>query len=289
MISLTEEGTEHVERLLENAGLLQGSNLYDIENTQVVHHVNQALKAIVMFRRDTDYIVKDGKVVIIDEFTGRMMDGRRWSDGLHQAVEAKEGVKIEPENQTMASITFQNFFRMYPKLSGMTGTAATEAAEFWDIYKMNVVEIPTNVPVQRIDEDDEFYKNTLDKFQAIAKAIKEKRAGNRTSFVGGYCILQGKSSKGIQRLSRTCPHLTMMDGTIDVFVWEDKMESTKDLWEEGKLVAVAGTVRFREDDVSISCQKAEEYVPEDAETSATTTSNENVEKNVKIKKRERER
>src|SRR5690606_5691197 len=187
-ISLTEDGTEHVERLLEAAGLLQGSNLYDIENTQVVHHVNQALKAIQMFRRDTDYIVKDDKVVIIDEFTGRMMDGRRWSDGLHQAVEAKEGVKIEPENQTLASITFQNYFRMYPKLAGMTGTAATEAAEFWDIYKLNVVEIPTNKPVQRIDEEDEFYKNTADKFQAIAKAIKEKQQIGQPVLVGTVSI-----------------------------------------------------------------------------------------------------
>jgi preprotein translocase subunit SecA len=126
----------------------------------VVHHLDQALKANVMFKRDIDYIVKDDKVVIIDEFTGRMMDGRRWSNGLHQAVEAKEGVKIEPENQTMASITFQNYFRMYPKLAGMTGTAATEATEFFEIYKMNVVTIPTNLPVQRIDEEDEFYKNT---------------------------------------------------------------------------------------------------------------------------------
>ncbi|HEY0958943.1 MAG TPA: DEAD/DEAH box helicase, partial [Novosphingobium sp.] len=123
-ITLTEEGTEKVERILEEAGLLQGSNLYDVENTQVVHHLDQSLKGNVMFRRDIDYIVKDGKIVIIDEFTGRMMDGRRWSNGLHQAVEAKEGVKIEPENQTMASITFQNYFRMYPKLAGMTGTAA---------------------------------------------------------------------------------------------------------------------------------------------------------------------
>src|SRR5690606_11343493 len=133
-VTLTEDGTENIERMLETAGLWQGSNLYDFENTLVVHHVNQALRAVVMFRRDIDYIVKDGKVVIIDEFTGRMMDGRRWSDGLHQAVEAKEGVQIEPENQTMASITFQNYFRMYPKLAGMTGTAATEAAEFWHIY-----------------------------------------------------------------------------------------------------------------------------------------------------------
>ena len=155
--------------MLEDAGHLVGSNLYDIENTQVVHHLDQALKANVMFKADIDYIVKDEKVIIIDEFTGRMMDGRRWSNGLHQAVEAKEGVTIEPENQTMASITFQNYFRMYPKLSGMTGTAATEAAEFFDIYKMNVVTIPTNVPVKRVDEEDEFYKNTADKFAAIAK------------------------------------------------------------------------------------------------------------------------
>src|SRR5256885_3457242 len=149
-VVLTEEGTEKAERMLEAAGLIEGRNLYDIANTQVVHHLNQALKANVMFKKDIDYIVKDGKVVIIDEFTGRMMDGRRWSDGLHQAVEAKEGVDIEPENQTLASITFQNYFRMYPKLSGMTGTAMTEAPEFFDIYKMNVVSIPTNVPVLRI-------------------------------------------------------------------------------------------------------------------------------------------
>ena len=148
-IVLTEDGTEKAERMLEAAGLIEGQNLYDISNTQVVHHLNQALKANKMFKLDIDYIVKDGKVVIIDEFTGRMMDGRRWSDGLHQAVEAKEGVEIEPENQTLASITFQNYFRMYPKLSGMTGTALTEAPEFFDIYKMNVVSIPTNVAVQR--------------------------------------------------------------------------------------------------------------------------------------------
>jgi preprotein translocase subunit SecA len=187
-IVLTEDGTEKVERLLENAGLLEGANLYDYENTQVVHHLNQALRANVMFKRDTDYIVKDNKVVIIDEFTGRMMDGRRWSDGLHQAVEAKEGVNIEPENQTLASITFQNYFRMYPKLGGMTGTAATEAQEFFDIYKMNVVTIPTNVPVQRIDDEDEFYKNTLDKFGAIAKLIKERAEAGQPVLVGTVSI-----------------------------------------------------------------------------------------------------
>ena len=187
-IQLTEEGTDEIEKILLEKEILQTENLYDVENTQVVHHLDQALKANVMFKRDTDYIVKDDKVVIIDEFTGRMMDGRRWSNGLHQAVEAKEGVKIEPENQTMASITFQNYFRMYPKLSGMTGTAATEAPEFWDVYKMNVVEIPTNVPVQRIDEEDEFYKNTLDKFAAIAKAIAEKSKIGQPVLVGTVSI-----------------------------------------------------------------------------------------------------
>ncbi|WP_174285413.1 preprotein translocase subunit SecA [Sphingomonas bacterium] len=187
-IILTEDGTEKVERMLETAGLLEGQNLYDFENTQVVHHLNQALRANMMFKRDTDYIVKDGKVVIIDEFTGRMMDGRRWSDGLHQAVEAKEGVTIEPENQTMASITFQNYFRMYPKLSGMTGTAATEAAEFYDIYKMNVVSIPTNVPVKREDEEDEFYKDTADKFRAIAKKIRAHADKGQPVLVGTVSI-----------------------------------------------------------------------------------------------------
>ena len=187
-ITLTEDGVEWAERKLEEAGLLVGSNLYDVENTQVVHHLDQSLKAVMMFKRDIDYIVKDDKVIIIDEFTGRMMDGRRWSNGLHQAVEAKEGVNIEPENQTMASITFQNYFRMYPKLSGMTGTAATEAAEFFDIYKMNVVTIPTNVAVLRDDEEDEFYKNTNDKFQAIAKLIAEKSKSGQPVLVGTVSI-----------------------------------------------------------------------------------------------------
>ena len=187
-IVLTEDGTEKAERLLENGGLLEGANLYDFENTQVVHHLNQSLRANAMFKRDIDYIVKDGKVIIIDEFTGRMMDGRRWSDGLHQAVEAKEGVEIEPENQTLASITFQNYFRMYPKLSGMTGTAATEANEFHQIYKMDVVSIPTNVAVLRIDEQDEFYKNTQDKFAAIAVSVRERAERGQPVLVGTVSI-----------------------------------------------------------------------------------------------------
>src|SRR5215203_2866520 len=187
-VFLTEEATEKAERLLEDNGFIEGGNLYDITNTQVVHHLNQALKANVMFKKDIDYIVKDGKVIIIDEFTGRMMDGRRWSDGLHQAVEAKEGVQIEPENQTLASITFQNYFRMYPKLSGMTGTALTEAPEFYQIYKMNVVTIPTNLPVKRIDQDDEFYKNITDKFGAIAKEIRKRQDIGQPVLVGTVSI-----------------------------------------------------------------------------------------------------
>jgi len=187
-VVLTEDGTEKAERMLEEAGLIEGRNLYDIVNTQTVHHLNQALRANVMFKKDIDYIVKDGKVVIIDEFTGRMMDGRRWSDGLHQAVEGKEGVYIEPENQTLASITFQNYFRMYPKLSGMTGTAMTEAPEFFDIYKMNVVAIPTNVAVLREDKDDEFYKTMTEKFAAIAKEIKAKQEKGQPVLVGTVSI-----------------------------------------------------------------------------------------------------
>ncbi|MBV8911850.1 MAG: SEC-C domain-containing protein, partial [Acetobacteraceae bacterium] len=179
---LTDEGFDKVARLL---GL---ANIYDMDTIEWKHHVEQALKAHVLFHRDKDYVIEYGQVVIVDEFTGRKMPGRRWSDGLHQAVEAKEGVKIENENQTLATITFQNYFRMYPKLAGMTGTAATEAAEFWDIYKLNVVEIPTNVPVKRIDEEDEFYKNTADKFQAIAKMIREKSEIGQPVLVGTVSI-----------------------------------------------------------------------------------------------------
>ncbi len=188
-ITLTEEGTERVERLLEAADLLNSTNnLYDAENTTVVHHVNNALRARHMFEKDKDYIVKDNKVIIIDEFTGRMMEGRRYSDGLHQALEAKEGVEIQPENQTMASITFQNYFRMYPKLAGMTGTAATEAHEFGDIYNLDVVEIPTNVPVARIDEHDEFYRTEREKYDALIAEIKDRQTAGQPILVGTVSI-----------------------------------------------------------------------------------------------------
>ena len=187
-ITLTEDGTENVEKLLVEAGLMAGGNLYDYDNTAVVHHVNVALKAQKLFEAEKDYIVKDDKVMIIDEFTGRMMEGRRFSDGLHQALEAKEGVEIQAENQTLASVTFQNYFRMYPKLSGMTGTAATEAHEFGDIYALEVVEIPTNVPVQRIDEHDEFYRTADEKYAALVEEIKDAQKRGQPVLVGTVSI-----------------------------------------------------------------------------------------------------
>ncbi len=171
--TLTEVGNDHLEDLLREADLLRGENLYDIENVSVVHHVNQALKAHKLFQRDRDYIVKNGKVVIIDEFTGRMMEGRRYSEGMHQALEAKERVTIQPENVTLASITFQNYFRLYDKLAGMTGTADTEAEEFMDIYKLDVSSIPTNLPIARVDEDDEVYRTTAEKYDAIVELVKD--------------------------------------------------------------------------------------------------------------------
>jgi preprotein translocase subunit SecA len=187
-VTLTEEGNEHVEQLLKEHKLLQDGDLYDAQNIAVVHHVNQALRAHKLFSLDTDYIIKDNKVVIIDEFTGRMMEGRRFSDGLHQALEAKEGVEIQNENQTLASITFQNYFRLYPKLAGMTGTAMTEAAEFAEIYNLGAVEIPTNVPIARIDEEDQIYRSLADKDIAIIELIGECAKRNQPVLVGTVSI-----------------------------------------------------------------------------------------------------
>ncbi|MDX1730109.1 MAG: preprotein translocase subunit SecA, partial [Aurantimonas coralicida] len=187
-VTFTEDGTEKLERLLEAAGHLVGDSLYDIENVAIVHHVNNALKAHALFQRDKDYIVRNDEVVIIDEFTGRMMPGRRFSEGLHQALEAKEGVTVQPENQTLASITFQNYFRMYDKLAGMTGTAQTEAAEFGDIYGLDVIEIPTNLPIQRIDEDDEVYRTVEEKFRAISREIQDAAKRGQPILVGTTSI-----------------------------------------------------------------------------------------------------
>lgn len=187
-VVLTESGMEHVEQLLKANGLIKEGGLYDMGNVGLVQHVNNALRAHKMQIRDVDYIVKDGKVVIIDEFTGRMMEGRRYSDGLHQAIEAKEGVKIQSENQTLASITFQNYFRLYPKLAGMTGTAMTEEAEFVDIYGLSCIEIPTNRPVQREDLHDEIYRTAAEKYDAIIKTILECHEKGQPVLVGTTSI-----------------------------------------------------------------------------------------------------
>ena len=187
-VTLTESGMSHIESLLKEVGLIQDGGLYDIANVSLVHHVNQALRAHKIFTRDVDYIVKNGKVVIIDEFTGRMMEGRRYSDGQHQAIEAKEGVQIQSENQTLASITFQNYFRIYPKLAGMTGTAMTEEAEFNDIYNLTCVEIPTNRPVQRDDQHDEIYRTEKEKYDAIIKTILECHEKGQPVLVGTTSI-----------------------------------------------------------------------------------------------------
>jgi len=187
-VTFTEDGNEKLEKALGEAELLKGESLYDIENVTIVHHINNALKAHKLFTRDKDYIVRNDEVVIIDEFTGRMMPGRRYGEGQHQAIEAKEGVSIQPENQTMASITFQNYFRMYNKLSGMTGTAMTEAEEFGNIYGLNVVEVPTNMPVARVDDDDEVYRTVEEKFDAIVALINECRERKQPVLVGTTSI-----------------------------------------------------------------------------------------------------
>jgi preprotein translocase subunit SecA len=187
-VNLTEVGMEKMEQALRNAGQLKSDSLYDVENVSVVHHVNQALRAHTLFQRDKDYIVRNGEVVIIDEFTGRMMPGRRYSEGLHQALEAKEHQPIQPENQTLASITFQNYFRMYEKLAGMTGTASTEADEFQDIYNLEVLEIPTNMPMVRIDDDDEVYRTGVEKYRAVITLIEECKTRGQPVLVGTTSI-----------------------------------------------------------------------------------------------------
>ena len=204
-VSLTEPGSEQVEDMLKEAGVLTEGNLYDIFNVSVVHHVQQSVRAHTLFARDVDYIVRDDQVIIIDEFTGRMMQGRRYSEGLHQALEAKEHVTVQAENQTLASITFQNYFRLYPKLSGMTGTAMTEADEFAEIYKLDVVEIPTNVPVTRKDEDDEVYRSAAEKYEAVAVLIDEARAKGQPVLVGTTSIEKSETISDLLKKKKV-PH-----------------------------------------------------------------------------------
>jgi len=204
-VALTESGSETVEDMLRAAGIITEGNLYDIFNISVVHHVQQSLRAHTLFTRDVDYIVRQDKVVIIDEFTGRMMEGRRYSDGLHQALEAKEFVTIQPENQTLASITFQNYFRLYPKLAGMTGTALTEADEFAEIYKLEVIDIPTNVPVVRKDEDDEVYRSAPEKYEAVSKLIAEAQDRGQPVLVGTTSIEKSETISALLKQKKV-PH-----------------------------------------------------------------------------------
>ncbi len=187
-VTFTENGAEKIETLLADTGLLTEGGLYDIQNVSLVHHVNQALRAHKLFQRDVDYLIKDNAVIIIDEFTGRMMEGRRFSDGLHQALEAKENVEVQVENQTLAAITFQNYFRLYPKLAGMTGTAMTEANEFADIYSLEVVEVPTNVPCVRNDQDDEIYRTAEEKNKSICTLVEECQERKQPVLVGTVSI-----------------------------------------------------------------------------------------------------
>ncbi len=204
-VTLTEAGVEKLESLLRESGLMKTGTLYDINNLALVHHTNQALRAHKLFARDTDYIVRDGKVVIIDEFTGRMMEGRRYSEGLHQALEAKEGVNVQNENQTLASITFQNYFRLYPKLAGMTGTAMTESAEFSDIYKLDVIEIPTNEPCIRKDSDDEVYRTAREKYESILKQVMECQARKQPVLIGTVSIEKSETLSDIFK-KKKIPH-----------------------------------------------------------------------------------
>ncbi|MEQ9125533.1 MAG: preprotein translocase subunit SecA, partial [Alphaproteobacteria bacterium] len=223
-VGLTDSGTEKIEQMLRDADILKEGGLYDIANVSIVHHVNQALRAHTLFERDTDYMVRDDKVIIIDEFTGRAMEGRRYSEGLHQALEAKEGVEVQLENQTLASITFQNYFRLYPKLAGMTGTAMTEAGEFEEIYKLRVVEIPTNVQVKREDFDDEVYRSLGEKNAAIIAEIRERNAAKQPILVGTVSIEKS------EMLSRELKQANIPHQVLNARYHE----------QEAKIIALAG-------------------------------------------------
>ena len=242
--SFTEAGMEKIERILREADLLKGDNLYDVENVTVVHHVNQALRAHTLFQRDKDYIVKNGEVVIIDEFTGRMMPGRRYSEGLHQALEAKERVQIQPENQTLASITFQNYFRMYQKLAGMTGTALTEADEFLDIYGLEVLEIPTNVAVSRIDEDDEVYRTEAEKYRAIIRLVQDCHERGQPILVGTTSIEK----------SETLASLLQKEGFRQIDLTDPAALATLYKGAEGDKVFTVLNARYHEQEAVIVSQ-----------------------------------
>jgi preprotein translocase subunit SecA len=229
-VTFTDEGNEFLEEVLRKEGLIEeGQTLYDPESTTIVHHVNQGLRAHKLFQRDKDYIVRDGEVILVDEFTGRMMPGRRLSDGLHQAIEAKEGSPIQPENVTLASVTFQNYFRLYDKLSGMTGTALTEAEEFGEIYGLGVVEIPTNLPIARVDEDDAVYRTAAEKYAAMIEKVKEAHAKGQPCLVG---------TTSIEKSEMLSQMLTAEDIPHNVLNARQHEQEAQIIAEAGKLGAV---------------------------------------------------
>ncbi len=261
---LTDQGIDKIEKLALQKNILKNNNFYDPENLSLVHHINQALKANLLFKKDTDYIVKDGKVQIIDEFTGRVLDGRRFSDGLHQALEAKENVKIEEENQTLASITYQNYFRLYKKLSGMTGTAITEAEEFYDIYKLNVVSIPTNKKAQRQDFNDQIFRTESEKYGAITNKIIECNKK-------GQPVLVGTTS--IEKSEKISDFLEKKNIKHNVLNAKQHEKEAMIIAEAGKVgaVTIATNMAGRGTDIKLGGNK--EYLTEKKETSVEEITN----------------
>jgi preprotein translocase subunit SecA len=260
-LTMTEQGIDHVEELLRDAGLLTDGNLYDPQNVSLVHHVNQALRAHKLFNHDDHYIVKDGEVVLIDEFTGRMMDGRRLSEGLHQAIEAKEGVHVQNENQVLASITFQNYFRLYPTLSGMTGTAMTEAAEFEDIYGLQVVDIPTNLPQVRIDHHDEIYRTAEEKYEAIVEVIADCYDRRQPVLVGTTSIERSEF------LSKTLKKAKIPHNVLNARYHEQEAHIISKAGEPGA-VTIATNMAGRGTDIKLGGNfdmRCEDEIPEGAD------------------------
>ena len=247
-VILTDQGIDKIEKLTIQKKILKNNNFYDPENLSLVHHVNQALKANLIFKKDTDYIVRDGKVQIIDEFTGRVLGGRRFSDGLHQALEAKENVNIEEENQTLASITYQNYFRLYKKLSGMTGTAITEAEEFFDIYKLNVVSVPTNKKMLRKDFNDQIFRTETEKYNAITNKIIE--CNNK-----GQPVLVGTTS--IDKSEKISDFLNKKKIKHNVLNAKQHEQEAKIIAEAGKInaVTIATNMAGRGTDIKLGGNK----------------------------------